>query len=171
MLALLQLCSVNCTVLFLYLTIKTIKLYQYMFTETTVHRSTTNSAGANSRLNSQDRKDNLRIKIKLSQTAMKMEFQTSTESLSKARCKQCPGLKGVRERQRAEDRAPKRLTKVWIWETRKQGLVRKKKVDKSFERSYIIFLQGASVSLLTLVTSGEFRLTSSPALRTHPTEH
>lgn len=33
--------------------------------------------------------------------------------------------KGRQERQRAEDRASKRLTKVWIWETRKQGLVEK----------------------------------------------
>lgn len=52
----------------------------------------------------------------------------------------------------------------------KKVRISQKKLE-SFERSYIIFSQGASVSVLTLVTSGGFLLTSSPALRTHPTEH
>lgn len=45
-----------------------------------------------------------------------------------------------------------------------------KKVE-SFDCSYIIFSRGPSVSLLTLVTSGAFLLSSSPALWSHPTEH
>lgn len=54
---------------------------------------------------------------------------------------------------------------------RKKVRISQKKLIESFERSYIIFSQGASVSLLTLVTSGGFLLSSFPALRTHPTEH
>lgn len=48
--------------------------------------------------------------------------------------------KGCQERQRAQDRAPKKLTKVRKWETRKQGAV--KKVDRELREILHYFFAG-----------------------------